>query len=205
MRTKFYPLLKQINSLRIKFQISINRFYYSFVFNFHGFPWRKDWIIQGRPVLHAELGAKILIGSKLELISRSSNNPIGVIQPVVISVQKSGELIIGNDVGISGSSISVANHVEIGSNVLIGSGVIIVDNDLHPISPSERRYIRGGIISSPIRIGNQVFIGARSIILKGVIIGDGAVIGAGSVVTSDIPDFSIAAGNPAKVIRNINK
>lgn len=57
--------------------------------------------------------------------------------------------------------------------------------------------------SAPVIIGDDVFIGARAIILKGVTIGDGAVIGAGSVVTKSIPPRVIAAGNPARIIKEI--
>ncbi|MDA8876461.1 hypothetical protein N9H94_03425 [Akkermansiaceae bacterium] len=59
------------------------------------------------------------------------------------------------------------------------------------------------IETAPITIGRKAFIGARSIILKGVTIGEGSVIGAGSVVVSDIPPHVIAAGNPARVIKNL--
>ena len=54
-------------------------------------------------------------------------------------------------------------------------------------------------------IGNNVFIGARSIILKGVTIGEGAVIGAGSVITKDVPPMTVVAGNPAIIIKSLEK
>jgi len=110
------------------------------------------------------------------------------------------EIVIGDDVGMSGCSITAVTSVKIGNRVLIGSGVLIVDNDAHPLSPAGRRYGREGVGVAPVRIEDDVFIGARAIVLKGVTIGTGAVIGAGSVVTHDVPAYSIAAGNPAKVI-----
>lgn len=90
----------------------------------------------------------------------------------------------------------------IGNNVLIGSGCVICDSDAHPIHPSERQN-HELTKSSPIIIGNDVFIGARSIILKGVTIGEGAVIGAGSVVTKDVPSMCVYAGNPAILIKKM--
>jgi acetyltransferase-like isoleucine patch superfamily enzyme len=57
--------------------------------------------------------------------------------------------------------------------------------------------------TSPVTIGSDVFIGGRSIILKGVQIGQGAVIGAGSIVTKDVPEWNIVAGNPARSVGSV--
>jgi acetyltransferase-like isoleucine patch superfamily enzyme len=88
--------------------------------------------------------------------------------------------------------------VEIGEGTLIGSGAMIMDNDLHAdLSLGADSGVRPK--ARPIKIGRQVFIGARAIILKGVTIGDRAVVGAGAVVTKDVPADHIAAGNPSSV------
>ena len=92
-------------------------------------------------------------------------------------------------------------NVTIGNNVLIGSGCLITDTDAHPIDWRERRLSNNTKAVAPVVIGDDVFIGARSIILKGVHIGNRSVIGAGSVVTKDIPADSIAAGNPAVIVK----
>ena len=124
-----------------------------------------------------------------------------MIQPVIIkTLSKKASIFIGDDVGISGCTISAAGSIYIGNEVLIGSGSLIVDNDAHAIHPNGRRYSALPKPAEPVVIEDNVFIGARVIILKGVIIGTGSVIGAGSVVTKDIPPYSIASGNPAKVI-----
>ena len=107
---------------------------------------------------------------------------------------------MGDNVGISGSTISARQSIIIGNNVLIGSGCVICDNDAHPIHPMNRQDDRKTEVS-PIVIGDDVFVGARCIILKGVTIGRGSVIGAGSVVTKDVPPMCIYAGNPAKFIK----
>jgi len=106
---------------------------------------------------------------------------------------------IGNNVGMSGATITCCSEISIGDDVLIGSGVLITDNDAHPIHP-ELRDRAEYVLISPVKLGKRVFVGARAIILKGVTIGDGAVIGAGAVVTKDIPANSIAVGNPARVV-----
>lgn len=100
--------------------------------------------------------------------------------------------------------ITAVNSIEIGDNLLTGTNVLITDNlhgntdcdSLH-IAPRKRSlYTKGGV-----RIGNNVWLGNNACIMPGVTIGDGAVIGANSIVTHDIPAYSIAAGMPAKIIK----
>lgn len=91
-------------------------------------------------------------------------------------------------------------QVTIGDNCLFGPAVQIY-TALHPLSAAERR---AGVESGrPVVIGNDVWVGGAAVICPGVNIGDGSVIGAGSVVTRDIPAGVFAAGNPCRVIRKI--
>lgn len=90
--------------------------------------------------------------------------------------------------------VTIGNHVYIGPNV----GIYTVSHALHADQRNE-----GIMRSRPIRIEDNVWIGGHSVILPGVTIGEGAVIGAGSVVTRDIPPRVIAAGNPCRVLRPI--
>ena len=95
-------------------------------------------------------------------------------------------------------------RVAIGNRVLIGAGAFIIDSDAHPLHPEGR--LRGASrTNSPVEIANDVFIGARAIILKDGRIGQGAVIGAGAVVTCDVPAFMIGAGNPARVVAEVKE
>lgn len=146
---------------------------------------------------------KIKIGEKLRCVSRSGKNSIGVLQRCRWTVYKESEgLHIGDDCGFSGVSISCRAGVKIGDRCLFGSGVMLLDNDAHSLLPEHRndeKYIK----RSPIRIGDDVFIGARAIVLKGVSIGSCAVIAAGAVVVKDVPPRTIVGGNPAKVIGHI--
>ena len=91
---------------------------------------------------------------------------------------------------------------------MIGANVIVNDSNCHSLNVLDRRTeLKTGkqlnIISKPIIIGNDVFIGANTIIGKGVNIGDNAIIAAGSVVTSDIPHNEIWGGNPAKFLKKV--
>lgn len=97
-------------------------------------------------------------------------------------------------------SILDVGPVNIGDNVMIGPGTLIASVN-HPLSPKGRRENHG--IMKPVNIGNDVWIGGNVVIVPGITIGNYVVIGAGAVVTKDIPDNSLAVGNPAKVIRTI--
>jgi acetyltransferase-like isoleucine patch superfamily enzyme len=91
--------------------------------------------------------------------------------------------------------------IRIRREALIGSGVIIYDSDFHDLHPARRRGGRPAM--APVEIGRNAFIGDRAIILKGVTIGADAVVGAGSVVTTDVPAGVVVAGNPARVVREL--
>jgi acetyltransferase-like isoleucine patch superfamily enzyme len=77
---------------------------------------------------------------------------------------------------------------------------MVLDNDFHILGLGFSWLTEYSKNSKPIKIGRGCFIGARSIILKGVTLGDRVVIGAGSIVTKDIPAYSMAAGNPARIV-----
>jgi len=89
--------------------------------------------------------------------------------------------------------------LDIGDDVMIGPNVSIITSG-HPISPSQRHT---AVIAKPIRIERNVWIGAGATIIGGVTIGENSVVGAGSVVTRDVPSNTLVGGNPAKVIRSI--
>jgi maltose O-acetyltransferase len=108
------------------------------------------------------------------------------------------EITIGNNFYMN-AGCHVLGEIIIGNDVQIGPKTVIWGRD-HGINEGEliRKQPHN---KSPIKVGNDVWIGANATILKGVSIGDGAVIGAGSVVTIDVPKCAIVAGNPAKVIK----
>lgn len=120
-------------------------------------------------------------------------------------VGKGGRLVIEARVGISGTTIAARESVVIREGTLIGGGCDIYDNDVHPLLATERRDKTGTVACAPVEIGPWAFIGAQTIILKGVKIGAGVVIGAGSVVTCDVPENEIWAGNPARFVRKTEK
>lgn len=147
---------------------------------------------------------KLLLGDKVKFNSSQRSNPIGGDSKMIIDLGKTGVLTIGNNTGISNTAIIAHEKIDIGDNVKIGGSVKIYDTDFHALNPNLRLNSDTDIaITKPIKIGDNVFIGAHTIILKGVTIGDNSIIGAGSVVTKSIPNNEIWAGNPAKFIKQI--
>ena len=148
---------------------------------------------------------ELIIGNDFKCNNKIKSNSIGLIQPCVFNISTSGsKIIIGNNVGISGSSINATTTITIEDNVLIGSGCLISDTDSHPLHWEDRLYNNNDkTAKAPITVKKNAFIGARSIILKGVTIGECAIVGAGSVVSKDVPPYSIVCGNPARVVKTL--
>ena len=156
----------------------------------------------GIPTVRMSPGAKIQIADEVNIYSREASNPRGLpTRTILAALTPHSEIKIGSHTGISGVSIVCRDQIQIGEWVQIGPGTCIWDNDGHPLDPMQRRERpTRDFRSAPIRIGNDVLIGARAMIFKGVTVGDHAVIGAGAVVTKDVKPGHIVAGNPAKEI-----
>lgn len=123
---------------------------------------------------------------------------------LIIYVGRNGHIAIGNNVGISNSCFRIETELVIEDNVNIGGDCKIYDSDMHSVEYAYRmKYPDTHKKMAPIRIKEGAWIGAHCIILKGVTIGSRSVIGAGSVITKDVPDNEIWAGNPAKCIKRL--
>jgi acetyltransferase-like isoleucine patch superfamily enzyme len=134
---------------------------------------------------------------------------------------KNGNVLVGDRTFIGGGDFISINTIEVGSDVLISWGCTFMDNNAHSLRWEERKndvleWKKGieqnkigfyknweKVKSAPIKIMDKAWIGFNCTVLKGVTIGTGAIVGAGSIVTGDIPEWTIVAGNPAKVIREI--
>ncbi len=138
-----------------------------------------------------------------------------------LEVQRTGGRIeIGNDCYVGNNSriwAAGGGGVFVGDRVLIAHNVNIFDNDTHPTNAVERRrdaeliFASGtredfsSLVVRAVRVGDDAWIGCNACVMKGVTIGNGAIVAAGSVVTKDVPDYCVVAGNPAKVVKELKE
>ncbi len=185
--------------------------WFKIVMRMTGVKYGRGLVLKGIPVIFNKKGAILTIGEGVRVKSNFLSNLVGLYSRSIIVTRKPGAYIhIGNHVGISGATIYAREGIVIGDFTDIGGNVKILDNDFHPIDAETRNRltIEGGgesdlVPSRPIKIGRNCFIGVNSIILKGTELGDGCVVGAGSVVAGKFPANSVVAGNPAKVIKTL--
>lgn len=119
-------------------------------------------------------------------------------------ISDGGMIQIGDHTVIHrGTVIRAMENVTVGAHCDIGAEVYIQDHNSMALNYRERRECRGEILRKPVNIGNDVWIGRRVMVMKGVVVGDRAVLAAGAVVTHEVPADAIAAGNPAKVVKEI--
>ncbi len=145
--------------------------------------------LRGRPYIVNE--GHIEIGDRVTLHSH--------VVPIELHTVDGGRIEIGPGSFVNyGTIVTAYDSVRIGRECLIGHYVIVLDNSEHDVAQRGRPGR-----SRPVSVGDRVWLCDRAIVLPGVHIGEGAVIGAGAVVTKDVPAWTLAAGNPARVIRSI--
>jgi maltose O-acetyltransferase len=148
--------------------------------------------VWGRPVVKPH--GRLIVRERARIDSRITRTEL--------VVDKGATLEIGESAFVNyGCSIAASKLVRIGARCNIGTFCILIDNAFHEIEP-DRRHLRPE--SKPIVLAENVWLGARTIVLPGVTIGRDSVIGAGSVVTGDVPAGVVAAGVPAKVLRHLD-
>lgn len=183
MRRHFFPIL-----LKILYREPLMRYRCAHV--------GKRLLMEGSiPLIfgngHIEIGDDVHLGGRNTWI-------------VGFRVAPNARLQIGDRVAVGYQNVlSCAKNITIGDDTLLASNVQIYDNPSHPLEPGPRQRRESFTIDdvAPVVIGRNAWLGTGCIILPGVTIGDGAVVGAGSVVTRDVPPATLAAGNPARVIR----
>lgn len=177
---------------------------------------------------HVGAGTLLRPGFLLDVRCGSRDNRImigndSVLECIITLERDIGTVTIGHNSFIGGAHLICAEHIEVGSDVMISWGCTIVDHDSHSLNWRERaddvarwrEGLRTGlegaagrkdwdrVPKSPIRIRDKAWLGFNVIVLKGIEIGEGAVVAAGSVVTKDVPEWSLVGGNPARLIREL--
>jgi acetyltransferase-like isoleucine patch superfamily enzyme len=184
-------------------------------FNFHYLLRR----LAGKPTcdMHptARLGrsARIInIGNESALIRIGAST---IVEGSLLTFAHGGRITVGEWCYVGeGSRIWSAGQIDIGNRVMISHNVNIFDNLTHPVDPFSRHQHFRAIATAghphridlgerPVRINDDAWIAAGAMVLRGVTVGKAAIVGAGAVVTHDVPPFAIVAGNPARVIRYV--
>jgi acetyltransferase-like isoleucine patch superfamily enzyme len=148
-----------------------------------------------------------------------------IIGASIIFESTKGNVSIGNRVYIGDSTIICKSKITFENDILVAWGVTFYDHNSHSLNYKSRqkdirqvlydyKHHKGNYLvnkdwsdveSRPIVIKNNAWIGMHSVIMKGVTIGEGAIVAAGSVVTKDVPPFTVVAGNPARIVKQIDK
>lgn len=170
----------------------------------------------------ASIGDRCVFGLRSRLINRTGDKDRIVIKNDVMMhgsliVEGDGRIELADFVNIRRETyIGSSCRVTIGAGVIISNNVVIMDNNNHPVSPEARRaMVSGGwstdrwswkhSASAPIVIHENVWIGQGARINKGVEIGRNSIIAANAVVTKSVPSNSIAAGNPARIVKTFSE
>lgn len=183
-------------------------------------PW--DWY-EGTIPENVAIDETAYIETAFSFSRYRSREPLGVTMGrgasaylgTMFDVGPSGTVVLGDYTLVHGVRIICDSRIEIGDYSLLSWSVLLMDSYRLPFDPVERRavleavprralrYLDASMPARPVTIGSNVWIGFGACILPGVSIGEGAIVGARSVVTGDIPPYTIAAGNPARVVKHI--
>jgi acetyltransferase-like isoleucine patch superfamily enzyme len=163
---------------------------------------REVFLMKGVPFIRNR--GTIVVEPGVRINSTYRANPIGGNAFCSFVVRRGGTLTIRRGARISNLSVVCWTSVTIGEDVFVGGDVRIFDTDFHPIEPEARiADDLARVRTAPVTVLPRAFIGTGAFILKGVTIGEESVVGAGAVVTRDIPAGEIWGGNPARFIRNV--
>lgn len=165
---------------------------------------------------YVKLGKKTILGFNRFVFKRGCKLEIGnssIVEASVYFDKENSCVTIGNRSFIGGSKIICAQNIIIGDDVLISWGCSIVDHNSHSLFFADRKddVINSldnkkdwsNVLIKNVIISNKVWIGFDVKILKGVIIGEGAVVAAGSIVTKNVPPYTLVGGIPAKILRDL--
>jgi len=189
----------QISTVRSKLSLSVQ-----------SCPYGKKFATSGLCSFKARTRDSIEIGNNVRLLAGWRSNRVGLKRMLLLQTFDEGQISIGDQSGCSSVVISSRSRISIGKHVNVGGNAVLIDHDFHALDPLERRLPaneqEASVRTSPIEIGDDVFIGTNSIILKGVSLGARSIVAAGSVVfKGEYPPDSLLQGNPATVVKRGGK
>jgi len=186
-----------------------------------GEPFYHRYIISGDSILQPSFGVQVVNPKDKKYVHIGNDN---ILECQIVFESGEGEVVIGDRVYIGNSKIICRTRVEFGSNIFVAWDAYFYDHDSHSmdyrlrqedITQQLRDYRNGKyfienknwdvVRSAPIKVCDNAWIGMSAIILKGVTIGEGAVVGAGSVVTKDVEPWTVVGGNPARFIKKLER
>src|SRR5579883_66729 len=152
------------------------------------------FITNGR--LHIKGPGRVIFGANVNAWAHKEPN-------VLITYSPDAVIKIGDNTRLNGAGLMAARGITVGCNCLVGSAVI-VDTDFHSVNPDRRTNPGAKVKSAPITIGNNVWLAGQTAVLKGVTIGDNSVVGFRGVVVSNVPSNVVVAGNPVRVVKQLD-
>lgn len=159
--------------------------------------------VTGPVNLYVHRKGRLKIGARCRFNSGFAHNPVGGEGRLGIWVNAGGVLDIGDGVGVSNATLVCFQSLTIGGDTFIGGGCRIYDTDFHPLDPGARVRGENAVRTAPVVIGERVFVGGHALLLKGARVGDESVVGAGAVLSGEVPPREIWAGNPARCVRKL--
>lgn len=190
-------LMNGFDVLGLVLERTMSTLWMKWILKLRGIQFGSSILFYGATKIKKASSARIIIGRNCSFRSNSTSNLIGINRPCILSALTSEAFLeIGDYCGFSGTVIGCFSKVKLGNGVRCGANTLITDSDWHldDVRSSSPR---------PIFIHDNVWLGVNVTIMKGVTIGENSVIGAGSVVTKDIPANVVAAGNPCRVLKEL--
>jgi acetyltransferase-like isoleucine patch superfamily enzyme len=167
---------------------------------FRGAELGRHVVFQGRPILTLAPGSRMRLSDDVVIASATRATALACHRPSTLRTLNAGaELIVDRNVEMSAVAICAAKSIRIGEGTIFGAGAMVFDTDFHHPGGEWEWDSDAANGARPVVVGRGVFVGAFAIILKGVTVGDRAIIGAGAVVTRDVPPHHLAVGNPAQI------
>jgi len=197
-------LYKHIKTIYSRCGVVVSTVLGYFVFQLEGVQFRRMPRLRGMVGVRLAFPGSLTFGEGVVINSGRKRNPVGLGIQTSLMTMGNGKISIGNRVGMSNVALIARESIIIEDDVLLGSGVVVYDNDFHSLDASNRCYGNDDHVkTAPVLIKEGAFIGAGSMILKGVTVGRNSIVGAGSVVTRSVPDGEIWGGNPARCIKKL--